>query len=212
MSVENKNDALKHKFTEVYFKNSFKGKESVSGIGSGGEQTEVLRKELPKLFSKLNIKSVLDAPCGDFFWMSRIIGSDINYTGVDIVGEMIKANNERFGGINRKFIEMDLSKEVPLYADLVICRDLLVHLSYEDAFKVLRNIIKSKSEYILTTTFTERNDNMDLGSGFWRVLNLNKAPFNFPEARMILNENCTEADKKFTDKSLGLWKSEDLRF
>src|SRR5262249_32666360 len=49
-----------------------KQNESFSGPGSTLEYTQVLRRELPKLFEQFAIRSVFDAPCGDFKWMKHV--------------------------------------------------------------------------------------------------------------------------------------------
>jgi hypothetical protein len=46
--------------------------------------------------------------------------------------------------------------------------------------------------------------------GDWRLLNLEAAPFGFPPADAILNEECTEAGGAYADKSLGVWRVADL--
>src|SRR3712207_7875432 len=46
--------------------------ESYSGRGSELGATESLRSYLPQLFERLNIKTFLDAPCGDWNWMRQV--------------------------------------------------------------------------------------------------------------------------------------------
>ena len=81
---------------------------------------------------------------------------------------------------------------------------------FEDALAALKNIKRSGSRYLLTTTFTERDSNMDIQTGQWRPLNMLKPPFSFPSPIMIINEKCTEGDGSWGDKSLGLWKISDI--
>ncbi len=50
-------------FNDIYRKNTWGGKESVSGTGSDKEQTEVLVNELPDLIRDLGIRTMLDIPC-----------------------------------------------------------------------------------------------------------------------------------------------------
>ena len=76
--------------------------------------------------------------------------------------------------------------------------------------KVIDNFMKSGSKYLLTTTFVNRTRNDDLGKGFWRTLNLEIAPFQFPMPIKILNEKCTEYGGAYSDKSLGLWVLKDI--
>lgn len=63
---------LKNKFTEIHDKNLFFGKESISGTGSDLIQTKVISKEIPLLLKKYNVKTFMDAPCGDLYWMKHV--------------------------------------------------------------------------------------------------------------------------------------------
>ncbi len=65
-------DSLRNKFSNIYSKNLFHGIESQSGEGSGLTQTKIIRMEIPSILKELHIKTLLDAPCGDFFWMQQI--------------------------------------------------------------------------------------------------------------------------------------------
>jgi hypothetical protein len=47
-------------------------------------------------------------------------------------------------------------------------------------------------------------------TGDWRLLNLEKPPFNFPKPLQLLNEQCSEGGYQFRDKSLGLWRVQDI--
>jgi hypothetical protein len=60
------------------------------------------------------------------------------------------------------------------------------------------------------TTFTNREENLDLGELFWRPLNMQKYPFHFPEPIRLINEGCTEENNEFSDKCLGLWLLRDI--
>ena len=66
------------KFSEIYEKKGFTGEAyPLSGIGSSLEQTKKLREKLPELFKQYDIHSLVDAPCGDFFWMQSVELHDI---------------------------------------------------------------------------------------------------------------------------------------
>jgi glycosyltransferase involved in cell wall biosynthesis len=203
---------LKEKFSEVYAKNVFGGEESRSGAGSDLSQTEVIRSEIPSILRKYGIRAALDAPCGDWYWMQHVdLGID-RYIGVDIVDALIEKNRTLFGRDGVEFASVDLSKDELPSVDLIFSRDCLVHLSYADALKILRNFKASGARYLLTTTFTDRDSNEDLGEGFWRPLNMQLAPFNFPAPLELVNEKCTEGGNAFGDKSIGLWRFDDLKF
>jgi glycosyltransferase involved in cell wall biosynthesis len=185
---------LRAKFSEVYEKNLFQGTESRSGEGSGLAQTAVVRKELSSLLKTLQVETVLDAPCGDWFWMRECELGIAAYHGADIVPELIAKNRELYGKDTVHFHCLDLASDVLPRVDLVFSRDLLEHLSYDDAFKVLRNMKNTGARYLMTTTFTERHSNIDLADGMWRPLNKQLAPFTFPLPVLLLNEKCTEAN------------------
>ena len=205
---------LSKKFSKVYKENLFYGTVSKSGNGSDLTQTETLRSELPKLFKKLEINSILDLPCGDFYWMSKVVSKDLMYTGADVVPELILKLNSEYKGKNRNFLEINIAnKKIEKY-DAIFCRDLFVHLSNKDIAKSLKNIVDSESTYLFTTTFTRIINNKDLPrfkrGVAWRILNLRKQPWGFPEPLYLINENCSEGQGLYSDKSIGVWKIKDL--
>lgn len=194
-------------FINIYNKNIWGDSDSVSGAGSNLYETKKLVKELPKIFSTYDISSILDTPCGDFHWMKLVNMSGIDYTGGDIVPDIVKHNLKyEKSNINFKVIDL-ITSDLP-QVDLVFVRDCLVHLSNEDILLAIENICNSGARYLFTTTFTGREFNEDIASGQWRTLNLQISPFNFPEPVLIFNENHPKS--KWSDKSLGLWRVEDL--
>jgi hypothetical protein len=88
---------------------------------------------------------------------------------------------------------------------MIIVRDCLVHLSYEDINSAIKNIKSSGSKYLLTTTFTNYHLNHDIVTGDWRPLNLQEKPFNFSSPILVINENCTEGNGEYKDKSMAMW-------
>ncbi|WP_245757320.1 class I SAM-dependent methyltransferase [Amycolatopsis xylanica] len=176
--------------------------DSVSGPGSELEQTRALREGLPPLLARFGVRSVLDLPCGDFGWLSTVDLGVESYLGADIVAELVARNSARYG---QSFQVLDLITDDLPRADLVLCRDCLVHLSFHDIGRAIANLRRSGSRYLLTTTFTELNTNADIVTGDWRALNFRRAPFDFPEPLAVLYEECTEEDGAFADKALALW-------
>ncbi|WP_250161065.1 hypothetical protein [Peribacillus frigoritolerans] len=81
---------MKELFTNIYKKNRWRNSESVSGQGSSLTQTKTLIQELPGLINQLQIKKLIDAPCGDFNWMKEVYKNTELYIGIDIVDEIIK--------------------------------------------------------------------------------------------------------------------------
>ena len=73
----------------MYNTNHWGGKDFLSGSGSNLIQTKTINQELPKIFLEFNIITVLDIPCGDFYWMRVLDLRNIKYLGADIVREIV---------------------------------------------------------------------------------------------------------------------------
>ena len=196
-------------FEEIYMSDYWKGQESKSGTGSDSLQASKLQKELPKIFKNYNIKSILDIPCGDFNWMKKIDLSQIRYLGGDIVPGIIEKNVQHNANDNISFKVLDLTTDKLPQVDLIICRDCLVHFSYEHIYKALSNILLSNSKYLLVTSFNNRKFNYDITTGDWRPLNLEIFPFDFSDPVLKLDEVTT--DKEFNDKQLLMWEIKNLK-
>jgi len=95
-------------------------------------------------------------------------------------------------------------------ADVILCRDCLVHFAFADIWRALRNFRASGARYLLTTTFLEHEQNEDIEDGDWRMLNLRRPPFDFAAPFDVLIEGCVEGDGAYADKALGLWRIADL--
>src|SRR6266853_4650763 len=61
---------LAQRFRRIHDTNLWGAPASTSGLGSEMDATAVLRAELPRLFERLAITSLLDAPCGDAGWIN----------------------------------------------------------------------------------------------------------------------------------------------
>jgi hypothetical protein len=197
-------------FDRIYRTNLWGSPDSVSGLGSAFDETRGLRAALIELLKSLNVRTLLDVPCGDFGWLGQDDLPVDHYIGADIVEDLVTRNTSLFGNDQRRFLKLDLTRDALPDADLLLCRDCLVHLSFEDIFRALKNIRAGKLKYFLTTTFTEHDRNEDIRTGDWRMLNFQRAPFNFGEPLAVIVEGCTEGDGAYADKSLGLWRVEDL--
>src|SRR5689334_23493969 len=101
-------------FSDIYNENVWENDESVSGDGSTLEYTANLREKLPDLFRQFEIKSILDAPCGDYNWFRHVSRGYVDYVGGDIVSELIDRNNEKFRDDQTHFIMLDIiNDELP---------------------------------------------------------------------------------------------------
>lgn len=156
-----------------------KWKKSTCGPGSTVGYTQNLREKLKPLLLKHNIKSMFDAPCGDYSWMSLVnIQEVVDYIGGDIVEFMINENQLKYPDV--KFYVFDLTQDKLPDVDLLFCRDCLLHLSFKDIDKAFNNISHSKIKYILTSNWFEHNTNeRDIETGGWRYINFLESPYNF---------------------------------
>ena len=139
--------------------------------------------------------------------MARVDLAGISYTGGDLLPELIEANRAR-GSAHFEVLDLTVSPLPP--ADLLLCRDCLVHFSFADVARALANIARSPITWFLSTTFPAEATNRDIMTGDWRPINLERPPFNLPPPALLLSEGCTEAKGRFPDKSLGLWAVKDL--
>jgi len=117
-------------------------------------------------------------------------------------------NNEKYSKENRKFVKIDILRDELPQADLIFCRDLLIHFSYKDIFTAIENIKKSDSKYLLTTSNSLITKNFDIVTGRWYPINLLIKPFSFPSPLKVVDEKSTREEDK--SKSLYLWKIRDL--
>jgi len=202
---------LAARFARIEQTNLWGAASSVSGLGSEDPATEAIREELPSLLQRLGARSLLDAPCGDAGWIgSVVLGCD--YTGIDIVPALIEANRRRVaaGELSGRFLVADITRDALPRADVILCRDCLVHLSFANIARAVARFADSGARFLLVTTFPEWDANRDCEDGDWRALNMERAPFNWPAPHALINERCEEGDGGWRDKSIGLWRLDEL--
>ncbi|NJP10148.1 MAG: class I SAM-dependent methyltransferase [Leptolyngbyaceae cyanobacterium RU_5_1] len=196
---------MKRIFTHISQVNLWQSLESASGRGSEFVCTTSIRDVLPALLQELGIQAILDAPCGDFNWMRHVPLTGIRYTGIDVVPEIVDRNQRQYGTSTIQFKTGDITQNPLPRADLIICRDCLVHLPFWMSSRALQQFKRSGAKYLLTTTYPATVNNNDAPAGSWRAINLDLAPFNFcpPLKRLSDPSDDTGANP---DKSLGLWE------
>lgn len=193
----------KEKFTEIYRNNLWNNEESRSGGGSTVARTSKLRSQLPELLREKGIRSMCDAGCGDFNWMKHVDLTNIKYLGVDIVGDMIAANNKKYRSNNKSFLELDVIRDVLPTADLILCRECLFHLSFEDIFSAILNFKKSGARYLAATHNPGIVENVDTVTGLCRRINFEIPPLNFQKPIHVIEEN-------FSEQCLALWVLDEI--
>jgi glycosyltransferase involved in cell wall biosynthesis len=183
--------------------------ESSSGPGSRREWTRGLQREIPKLLSRLGVSTVLDLGCGDFNWMREVDLGAVLYTGADVVFDVVLENRLRYGGPRRRFLYRDLTRDPLPRAELVLCRDVLIHFPDEDLVPAVRAILDTGARYLLAGTFVDRNENPPIVLGDWRPLNMQLPPLSMPPPRDWLLEEVNVPG--YEDKRLALWDLHALR-
>jgi hypothetical protein len=185
-------------FTDIYFNGTWRGgfPETASGAGSRLDNTEQLRAGLADLLASGLLPAnptILDAPCGDFNWFKEVRGYG-KYIGMDIVEELVAENVRKYGSDSVTFACGDLTRDQLPAADLMVCKDCLIHLSNDMAFAVLGNFVRAGIPYLLLSS--DCNDaNADIPAGSYRQLNLARPPFNFPEPTLRIADHLGPYEK-----------------
>lgn len=196
-------------FSEIYHTNYWQDKHSLSGPGSNLKATATIRKKLPTVFAHLGIKSLLDIPCGDFYWFDKM-WDDLElekYIGADIVPELIFDLRNTFIHRDIEFQKLNAISDRLPRTDMILCRDMLGHLPNLEAYRAIKNFERSGATWLLATTFpNHENGNIDINAGQWRPINLADYKFGLGEPMLVIDENCTEGTGEYADKALGLWR------
>lgn len=202
---------LAARFERIERTNLWGAATSVSGLGSEDRATAGIREALPGLLRRLGARSLLDAPCGDAGWIGGV-KLEIDYTGIDIVPSLIAANTARVarGDVRGRFLVADITRDSLPTCDVILCRDCLVHLSFQNIACAIARFRACGAQFLLVTTFPEWEDNGDCEDGDWRALNMTKAPFHWPPPNELIDERCEEGGGGWRDKSLGLWRLDEL--
>lgn len=171
------------------------------GSGSTIWFTETIRKNLVPFLEKHNIKSMLDAPCGDFSWMSLIeFPSDFDYLGADLHVNLIKRNIKTY---NKAFMVLNIIDDFLPKKDVMFVRDCLIHMSDNLRMKFFRNFLFSNIKYLMITSHPTHFENKDLGDfringGNYEPVNWTFPPWNFPDPI----DSCEDYDLNWNEHTL----------
>lgn len=195
-------------FSHYFTVNKWKNAESVSGVGSTFENTQSIREALPGLLRRLEVRSILDAPCGDYNWFRFVDRpKGIRYTGGDIVKALVLSNQQKYADETTAFIALDIVHDALPRADLWLCRDCMPHLAEELIVRAIKSFLRSDIRYLLTSVHPDCEANTDILTGDFRLLNLERLPFSFPPPLARIDDSSKGLDRKY----LGLWERDALR-
>jgi SAM-dependent methyltransferase len=162
-------------FDFIYRKNAWDGG---SGPGSTEQATRQYRATLEQFLRANAIGSVIDVGCGDWQFSQLIDWGGALYTGYDVVPSLIEQHRQNFQRPNVAFEIMPENYDDLPDADLVLCKDVLQHLSLQHAEQLLA-VLERKAKYLLITNCVVPEDrlNIEIRDGYWRPLDIARAPF-----------------------------------
>lgn len=161
--------------------------ETFCGAGSTLGRTKEIRRALPGVIERLQIKRLLDVPCGDGNWMSDV-DIDVKYFGMDVSGRNVAIANARPWKIKRRKIRQGHAINDPWpEVDAVMCRDFFQHLNFAQIHALLNKIKKSGARYLIGTSYTKLK-NREIGPKLYRPINIEVAPFNFGHPIIRMDE------------------------
>jgi len=182
---------------------SSKGQRSLSGLGSEASAARTVVEALPALLVRLGCETLLDVGCGDWNWMQEV-RLPCDYVGIDIVPEVIEANRH-YERVGVKFEVGDVIEGRLPRADVVLCREVLFHLSFRDSLAALTNI-RAAGRWLLATSDAGIWFNSDISTGDYRRINLERAPYRLPRPRAVISD-----EGVCRGRVLALWATADLK-
>ena len=110
----------------------------------------------------------------------------MQYIGGDIVKDLINKNIKNYKKKNINFLELDITNNNLPEADLMICRDCLIHLSFKNIKLFFKNFKKSKINFLLLTSYKLKDPNkeiknLDIPDGEFREIDMSEPPFSLPK-------------------------------
>ena len=177
------NKAFEYVYEEAIWGKDEKGN-GTSGYGSTIEFNKNYIQFIRDFIVKNKVKSVVDIGCGDWQFSDQIYHDlDIKYEGYDCVEHLINEHKKRFSEksnyhfytINGDNIIKNIHTANP---DLIILKDVIQHWTNENIVNFFNSIHTSLNfKTLLLTNDHTSSDNVDIKTGQYRRLNLDKEPF-----------------------------------
>lgn len=159
-----------------------------SGPGSVDFATVEYRKLLQNVFNDTRFHSFVDLGCGDFQIMRLMTVPDgKKYRCIEVVPDVINENRRIYGNrTNYEFTLIDdlrdlkLGSDILQDVDMLIIKDVLIHLPNSDIHYFIDNILPSFKYALITNNFCNDNTelNVDIKTGGFRPVDLTYPPFN----------------------------------
>jgi SAM-dependent methyltransferase len=154
---------------------------SLCGPGSDIENARGAFTAVMQCLRMFKPQTILDLACGDGNWIHHFITNDvfIHYHGIDYVDANLATFRKLIGNKTATLQQGDISTIDLPKADMVILRDTLIHMPYEHGTRIIENIKRSGSTFLLTTTYPNAQKNFEIKmDGDWYPININLPPYN----------------------------------
>jgi SAM-dependent methyltransferase len=178
-------------FEDVYLRAKWGtngGDAGTSGSGSTLRATLLYRTFLEQFMREANVKSVVDAGCGDWEFSQAIDFRGIDYKGFDIVPAIIERDTKNHEKPNVHFFVGDVVTSDLPPADLLIVKHVLQHLPNRSVQAFLAKQL-SKYKHVLlingVNAVSLSSSNPDIAAGAFRNLDVTKPPFNVEGAKIL---------------------------
>lgn len=173
MLIEANSDNLNLIFNGIYKTNRWG---NGSGPGSGEKFCANYVKFLQSFFKEKKITSIVDCGCGDWQFSKNIDFKGIDYQGFDVASFVIEKNINQYQKENVNFFLYNGDFNLLPKADLIICKDVLQHLTNTKISEFIANLPRFK--YALITNDINKKVNINCLNGGYRAIDLREAPFN----------------------------------
>ncbi|WP_341525298.1 class I SAM-dependent methyltransferase [Nostoc sp. UHCC 0302] len=192
-------------FSAVYANNVWGGSlgEFYSGKGSDNTLSRAYCEFIADFVAKNSVEDIkiVDLGCGDFRvgqqLLQKLAASEIKYqyTGVDIVPELIENHQRKYANKDINFVSLNLIEEDLPQGNICLIRQVLQHLSNQDVKRILDKV--SQYKYVFITESHPVNKlncipNLDITTGadirllYNSGVFLDKEPFNLTGVELVL--------------------------
>jgi SAM-dependent methyltransferase len=142
-----------------------------SGGGSSIEATLPYKKFIERFLRDHAIKSIVDLGCGDWQFSRFLDFGDASYKGFDVAETVVRENQKSFSSDTISFERLTSYEDLPT-ADLLICKDVLQHLSNDEVKKAL-SILPRYKFALITNDISPMSG---LGQFLWKTRHPSSAP------------------------------------
>lgn len=180
-------DVFTQIYTDAVWGRNAEG-EGFSGQGAVLENAQEYKDFLQNFLKSRDIRTVIDIGCGDWGFSKHIEWNGITYVGYDVVQKVIERNQKKYSSPSITFIHADATQLDLPSADLLICKDVMMHLPHEDNFILCSQFHKFKYCLIINNvdkqTLSSNNNQISYRGGF-RTLDLTKPPYSLNGEKVL---------------------------